>query len=162
MKVFIIFYLLCGSLYAADSTNSASNYRRLVEVNFAADDMQPTQQFHIVMTFWISEKGKGNDRWVYDWAAQGGESPCPDGETKAKKCKELLKALSQPKVLPESPNQIVTVKCADEDKWIIRRFPIDKVPVEVHQILTIMGVHDKEFNRLKFIKNPSNKWPNPN
>jgi hypothetical protein len=70
MKTLIIFFLLCGSLYAADTTNSASSDRRIVEVTFAEDDKPPTQMFHIVMTLWLSEQNRGFDRDVYSWAHQ--------------------------------------------------------------------------------------------
>ena len=152
MRTIIILFLLCGSLYAAESTNAASSDKRLVEVIFAADDKPPTQQFHIVMTLWLSERNRGDDRFVYDWAVQGGSSPDSDTRKKTTETLKLLQALDEPKVLPESPNQIVTVRCADGDKWLVKRFPIDKVPAEVHQILTIMGFHDGDFNRLRFVK----------
>ena len=152
MKAFIIFFLLCGSLYAADTTNAPSRDKRLVEVTFARDDKPPTQTFHIIMTFWLSEQNRGFDRDVYDWAHQGGSSPDHDTHKKSADSLKLLRALDEPKVLPDSPNQIVTVRCAEGDKWVVRRFPIDKVPAEIHQILTILGVHDEEFSRLTFIK----------
>jgi hypothetical protein len=78
MKTIILGFLLCGSLHAGDGTNGASIDRRMVEVTFAADDKPPTQQFHIVMTLWISERNRGDDRFVYDWAVQGGSNPDPD------------------------------------------------------------------------------------
>ena len=152
MKAFIIFFLLCGSLYAADTTNAPSSDKRLIEVTFARDDKPPTEMFHIVMTLWLSEKNRGSDRDVYSWAHQGGYGPDPDTRKKAAECLKLMQALDEPKVLPDSPNQIVTMRCADGDKWVVKRFPIDKVPAEVHQILTIMGFHDREFSRLTFIK----------
>jgi hypothetical protein len=152
MKTFIILFLLCSSLYAADTTNSASSDKRIVEVTFARDDKPPTQEFHIVMTLWLSEQNRGFDRDVYSWAHQGGSGPDPDTHKKAAESLKLLRALDEPKVLPDSPNQIVTVRCANGDKWVVKRFPIDKVPAEVHQILTIMGFHDEEFSRLTFIK----------
>jgi hypothetical protein len=152
MKAFIILVLLCGSLYAADTTNSASSDKRLVEITFAADDKPPTQAFHIVMTLWLSEKNRGLDRFVYDWAHQGGHGPDPDARKKAAEALKILQTLPEPKVLPDSPNRIVTVRCADGDKWTTKRFPFDKVPAEVHQILTLLGFRDEEFSRLTFIK----------
>jgi hypothetical protein len=152
MKAFIISILLCVSLRAADTTNAPSSDKRLVEVTFAADDKPPTQRFHIVMTLWLSEENRGHDRFVYDWAVQGGSSPDSDTLKKAAESLKLLQALDEPKDLPESPNQIVTVRCTDGDKWLVKRFPIDKVPPKVHQILTIMGFQDGTFNRLKFTK----------
>jgi hypothetical protein len=66
----------------------------------------------------------------------------------------LLKALEEPRTLPESLNRVVTVRCADGDKWIAKRFPIDRVPAEVHQVLMILGFDDKDFGRLTFVKSP--------
>lgn len=104
------------------------------------------------MTFWLSEENRGVDHDVYDWAVQGASGHDPDTRKKAEESLKLLRAMGEPKVLPDSPNQIVTVRCADGDTWLVKRFPIDKVPTEVRQILTFMGVRDEELNRLTFIK----------
>ncbi len=151
MKVFIALASFCSSLYAAE-TNFAATDRRLVEVSFATDDKAPTQMFHTVVTLWISEKNRGSSRDVYSWAHQGGYGSDTNTFKKATGSLKLLRALDEPKILPESPNQIVTVRCADGDKWVVRRFPIDKVPDKIHQILTIMGFKDADFSRLTFIK----------
>jgi hypothetical protein len=156
MKTFIILSLFCGSLYAADTTNSYSPGKHLVEVIFATDDRPTNQMFHTIVTLWISEKNRGSDRWVYSWANQSGYSPDADTEKKAKRCKELLKALDEPKDLPASPNQIVTVRCLYGGETLAKKFPIDRVPYEVHQILTIMGFRDEDFVRLKFIQKQPN------
>ena len=152
MRTLIIFCLLCGSLHAADTTNAPSSDKRLVEVIFAADDKPPTQRFHIIMTYWLSEQNRGSDRDVYDWAIQGGSSPDPDTLKKAAESLKLLRALNEPTNLPDSPNQIVTIRCADGDKWVVKRFPIDRVPAEIREILTIMGVQGEQMGRLTFIK----------
>jgi hypothetical protein len=152
MKIFIVLIMFCGSLYAADPTNSAPADKHLVEVTFAMDDKPPTQMFHIVLTLYISEHNRGSQRDVYNWAHQGGYGPDPDTQKKATECIRLVKSLDEPNELPDNPNQIVTVRCADGDKTIIKKFPIDQVPSEVHQVLTIMGFRDEEFSRLKFIK----------
>ena len=104
------------------------------------------------MIFWLSELSRGSDRDVYAWAIQGSSTPDPDTKKKAAESLELLQSLDEPKILPDSPNQIVTIRCADGDKWIVKRFPIDKVPAEIHEILTIMGVQDAQIERLTFIK----------
>jgi hypothetical protein len=128
--------------------------KRLVEGIFAADDKPPTEMFHTVTTLWISEKNRGSDRDVYDWAHQGEYDADPNTRQKADESLKLLKALSEPKNLPASPNRIVTVRCIDGDQWIVKRFSIDKVPIEVHQILVTMGFKDESFKRLTFTKNP--------
>ena len=157
MKIVIIFILLCGSLHAADTTNTPSSDKRFIEVIFAQDDKPPTQAGHIVMVLWISETSRGSERHVYSGAHQGGSSLEPDTCIKATESMKLLKVLDEPKDLPESPNQIVTVRYLDGSEMIAKRFPIDQVPSEVHQILTLMGFRDEEFSRLKFIqKQPSN------
>jgi len=139
MRAFIILVLFCGSLYAADTTNSIPTDRRLVEVIFAGDDKPPTTMFHEVDYLWISEKNRGEDRDYYSWADHGGMSPDADTQKEAAECRKLLKTIDEPKQLPDSPNKIVTVRCADGDTTIVKRFPVDAVPAEVHQILIIMG-----------------------
>jgi hypothetical protein len=134
--------------------NAAAGDKRLVEVIFADDDKPPTQMFHTIVTLWMSENDRGLDRDVYSWAHQGGSSPDSNTRKKATESLSLLKALEEPRTLPQSPNRIVTVRCADGDKWIAKRFPIDRVPAEVHQILMILGFDDKDFSRLTFIKSP--------
>jgi len=155
MKIIIIFILLCGSLHAADTTNSLSSDRRLVEVSFTKDDKSTSQSGHIVTVLWISEKSRGLDRHVYSWAHQGFVAPDTDNSQKAAESLKLLETLDEPKDLPASPNQIVTVRCLAGGDTIAKRFPIDQVPSEVHQILTLMGFRDEEFSRLKFIQKPS-------
>ena len=152
MKTFIHILMLCGSLYAADSTDLGPNDKRIVEVTFAIDDKPPTQRHHTVMTLWLSGQNRGSARDIRSYAYQGAWQPDPDTHKKAAESLKLLRALDEPKNLPDSPNQIVTVRCADGEKWLVKRFPIDKVPVEVHQILTIMGFLDESFSRLTFIK----------
>jgi hypothetical protein len=124
----------------------------LVEVIFAGDDKPPTTSFHEVDHLWISEKNRGRDFDYYGWADHGGWEADADTPKKAAECRKLLQTIVEPKQLPDSPNKIVTVKCADGDATIIKRFPIDAVPPEVHQILTIMGFPDSAFSRLKFVK----------
>jgi hypothetical protein len=153
MKTFIIFILFCGSLYAADTTNSIPDYKRLVEVSFAGDDKPPATFFHEVDYLWISENIRGADRDYYSWADHGGQVGADsDNQKKVAECRKLLQTVDEPKQLPDSPNKIVTVRCADGDKIITKRFPIDAVPQAVHEILTIMGFPDQYFTRLKFAK----------
>ena len=161
MKSFIILFLLCGSLYGADTnsaspttTSSTSAPKRLVEVVFAADDMAPTQSFHTVILLSVSSNWRASQRFIYNWAAQGGGSPDTNAMEEATTCLKLLKPLDQPKNLPESPNHIVTVSCLDGDAMLEKRFPIDQVPDEVHQMLAVMGFRDDQFGRLKFIQKP--------
>jgi hypothetical protein len=154
MKIFVILILSCGSLYAADMTNSVSTDKRLFEVTFAKDDMPPKHMFHIVYFFWISERRIGEDEAIYSWADHGGYNFDANAKAKAEQCKKLLKGLEQPKDLPASPNQIVTVRCFANDETIAKMFPIDRVPYEVHQMLTIIGCPDDAMGRLKFIKKP--------
>ena len=152
MKIITILILLCGFLSAFSQTNSTPADKRLVEVSFAADDKPPTQIFHIVHTFYISEHKIGFDRFVYDWATQGGYSPSPEAHKKADECIKLLESLDEPKKIPDSPNQILTVRYAHEDKMVIKKFPIDAVPSKVHQVLTIIGCRDDELKRIRFVK----------
>jgi hypothetical protein len=160
-KALIILNLMCGLLYGAETnnlstgkTNSLSAPRTLIEVIFANDDREPTQTFHTVIALVITDHNRGNYRFVYNWAAQGGSSPEPDAVKKTAECLKLLKSLDQPKKLPESQNHIVSVRCLDGDKLLELRFPIDQVPDEVHHILAIMGFSDDQFNRLNFIQKP--------
>ena len=134
--------------------------KHLVDVIFALDDKPTNQMFHIVVNFWISEKNKGMDRFVYNWAVQGGSSADSNTQEEATKCMKLLRVIDQPKNLPESPNEIVTVECVDGDKTLIKRFLISQVPTEVHEILTIMAVPDGAMKRLKFIQKNGQSIPN--
>jgi hypothetical protein len=153
MKISIIFFLFIGSLFAADTTNSVPDYKRLVEVSFAGDDKPPSTFFHEIDYLWISENIRGIDRDYYSWADHGGQVGVhSDNQKKAEECRKLLQTVDEPKQLPDSPNKIVTVRCAVGDKIIIKRFPIDAVPQVVHDILTIMGFPDENFTRLKFVK----------
>jgi hypothetical protein len=126
----------------------------LVEVVFATDDRPPVQTFHTIVMLWISENQHGQYRQIYDWATQGGSSPDTDTLQKAAECLKLLKLIGQPKDLPESPNHVVMVRCLDGDNMLVKKFPIDRIPSEVHQILAIMGFDDSQFIRLKFIQKP--------
>jgi hypothetical protein len=159
LKNFIISTLFCTSLYAADTTNSPSNAtnasaidKMLVEVAFATDDRAENQTGHTIILLWMSETKTGMYRQIYNWATQGGSSPDADTLKKAAECLKLLKQIEQPKKLPESPNDVVTVRCLDGDDMIVKKFPIDQVPSEVHQILAVMGFGDD--SRLKFIQKP--------
>jgi hypothetical protein len=151
MKEFVTLALLCCLLYVARAHFTATD-TRLVEVSFVTDDKAPTERFHTVVTLWISEKNRGSSRDSHSWARRGGYRADPQTLSKATMSLKLLKGLDEPKVLPESPSHIVTVRCAERGKWIVRRFPIDQVPEEVRQILTIMGFEDAEFSRLTFPK----------
>jgi hypothetical protein len=130
----------------------------LVEVCFVMDDMAPTQPGHTEMLFWISPKSKGMYRFIFDWAIQGGGGPYTNGVEHAADCTKLLKNLDQPEELTNSPNQILTVRYLEGDQVLAKRFAIDRVPAEVHEILTIMGVRDRELHgRLKFSSERPNK-----
>jgi len=95
-----------------------------------------------------------SEAFIYDWANQGSASIDPNIQTEAIECLKLLKALDQPKDLPEITNHIVTVEGLDGDNMLVRRFPIDRVPEEVHQMLAIMRFRDTQFSRLKFVQRP--------
>jgi len=123
----------------------AAGDKHLVEVIFALDDKPATQRFHTVVTLWISEKSRGRTRFVYNWAVQGGEGPDTNTTAKAAQCLELLRTVDQPKDLPESENEIVTVRCRDGDKMLVKKFPRHKVPLEVHELLTVMGCSEAEL-----------------
>lgn len=153
--------MFCGAVCTANTTNSIPSDKHLVEVTFADDDLPTNQMFHIVITLWMSEKSRGMDRWVYDWVDQGSAGPCRDADAKAKKCEDLLKTQKEPNHLLASPNQVVTVKCFYGGKTLIKNFPIDEVPSEVHQVLSVMGFRDSEFGRLKFIEKHSATAPQP-
>lgn len=161
INALIVLNLMGCSLYGAETnspspgtTNSLSAPQRLVEVVFANDDRAPTETFHTVISLIITDHNRGNYRFVYNWAVQGGSSPDTNSVKKIGECLQLLKPLDQPKDLPESPNHIVTVRCIDGDDKLERHFSIDEVPDEVHHMLAIMGFSDDQFSRLKFIQKP--------
>jgi hypothetical protein len=151
-SVFLFCACSCLALGEEKMLPGAAGDRHLVEVTFALDDKLSTEDFHTVLTFWISEKNRGMTRWVYNWAAQGGHGPETNAVEKAAKCLKLIKALHQPKDLPESRNQIVTARCREGGETLVRRFPIERVPSQVHEVLTLMGAREAEFTRLRFAK----------
>jgi hypothetical protein len=104
---------------------------------------------HTVVVSWISKTHRGMYQSVYNWAVQGGPVADLDTRKKAAECLELLKPLRQPEDLPESPSQILTVRGFDGQSTLEKRFPIDRVPLEVHQILALMGCDDAQFGHLK-------------
>jgi hypothetical protein len=162
MKALIILALFCGSLYGADTnnlsssaTNSSPAPKLLVEVIFAGDDMAPTQTFHTVVSLSISGNNyRGEYQSIYNWAVHGGGSTDTNTLKENAECLKLLRPLDQPTELPETPNHIVTVRCLDGDNMLVKMFPIDRVPDEVHQMLAIMGFRDDQFSRLTFIQRP--------
>jgi hypothetical protein len=121
----------------------------------ATDGGLRDQIHHSVVVSWVSKTHRGMYQSVYNWAVHGGPVADPDARKKAAECLELLKPLGQPKDLPESPNRIVTVRCLDGDSTLVKKFPIDQVPLEVYQILAVMGYGDEQLNGLKFIRKPS-------
>jgi hypothetical protein len=102
-----------------------------------------------VVVSWISKSHRGPYQSVYNWAMQGGPVADSDDLKKAAECLELLKPLRQPEDLPASPSQIVTVRCFDGQNTLEKRFPIDQIPSEIHQILDLMGCQNAPFSRLK-------------
>ena len=137
---------------AEEQMPGAAGDSHLVEVTFALDDKPATQDFHEVVTLWISERSRGRTCFVYNWAVQGGQGPDTNTAAKAAQCLKLMRAINQPKDLPESEDEIVTVRCRDGDKTLVKKFPMQKVPPEVHELLTIMGCKEAEFGRLKFVR----------
>lgn len=144
--------LLCPALLlAADKPKPEPSDKHLVEVTYYYYLATAAPPRHIEMTHYISEHSRG---WVSDdpiWARMEGSERDGDTATKATACKELLTALEQPKILPEDPAQIVTVRCTDGDEWIARKFPIDKVPIAVRWILIAMGFSNDSLKSLTFI-----------
>lgn len=162
MKTFIIFALFCSSLYAAGSTNLALTDKYLVEVFFARGDEPPAKVIRDLVFFYIAERSRGKVLINLVLGGRGESSPDPEALNKAAECRKIIKTVDEPKQLPVFTNQIVTVRCIDGDAIIIKRFPIDAVPIEVRQILTIMGFDDEDFRRLKFIQKQLTNAPMAN
>jgi hypothetical protein len=111
--------------------------RSLIEVEYALDDKATNQTGHVIVTYWISDKGCGMTRDVYDWAVQGGFTTDANAQEKANKCRELIRALPQPQNLPDLESHIVTAKCLGPPEAILRRFPIDRVPSAIREVLLL-------------------------
>jgi hypothetical protein len=116
------------------------------------DDKPPTQDFHVILAFYISEHKRGFWRHIHNWAHQGGDATDPEAPKKAAECTSMLKSLEEPNELPGDPNQIVVVKYVDGDKTIIKKFPLNSVPFEIYQVLMVItDSRDEAFRgRLRF------------
>jgi hypothetical protein len=159
--VLIVSACTCLGLDDEKMLPGAAGDRHLVEVTFALDDKAPTEDFHTVVTFWLSEKSKGTSRWIFNWASQGGHGPETNAIEKASKGLRLIRALDQPKALPESRNQIVTVRCSDGEQTLVRKFSIERVPSQVHEILRMMAASEAELTRLKFTEQTAEPGASP-
>lgn len=130
-----------------------TDYNELFAVIFSTDDKAPTEMFHTVVRLSLTHTKQQMTRYVHSWAVQGGSRPDSNTKTKAEECIRILKSIDQPKILPESPNKIVTVRGLDGGNLVSKKFPIDHVPAEIYQIITIMGFRDdNQLKRLTFIQ----------
>ncbi|HWB60587.1 MAG TPA: tetratricopeptide repeat protein [Chthoniobacteraceae bacterium] len=107
-------------------------------------------------TRWISEKRKGSTRDIPGQAALEVSQDDPNALQEAAECLKLLKSVEQPKELPDDPRRIVTVRCADGDAIVVKRFPAGNVPQEVRGMLLAMGYAcgARGFDVLTFVATP--------
>ena len=107
-------------------------------------------------TRWISEKHNGSTRDIPGQAAQSVFQDDANARQEAAECLKLLKAAEQPKELPGDPRRIVTVRCADGEAIVVKRFPAGNVPQEVRGMLLAMGYAcgARGFDVLAFVKTP--------
>lgn len=153
MKDALFCFLFPALLLSEDASRPERPDRHLVDVIFHFNDDNPDSTaapWHVERTVFISELRRGTIS-VDNFARQSTSFGETDNQTKAKNCLALLKELEEPKDLPELPKQIVTVRCADGDKWIVRRFPINRVPIGVRQILDITGYSKDRFTTFTFV-----------
>jgi hypothetical protein len=151
VKASFIAIVFPAILLAADVKESRRADKHLVEVTYACYDEHARRlPDPIRITLYITERWRGCIYDNPDWARQTGRVGDEQTQAKADACLSLLKRLTEPKDLPDAPTQIVTVRCADGDKWITKRFRIDGLPSEVRQILLTMGFSENRFKRLTF------------
>lgn len=149
MKATFLTLLFPAILFAADANESERPDKRLVEVSYAFY-AQSARPLPVRVTLYLSERWRGSITDIPYWARQGGAVGEEHTQAKAEKCLALLKRLTEPNDLPEESTQIVSVRCADGDKWVTRRFRIDRLPNEVRQILLTMGFSEGRFRFLTF------------
>lgn len=158
--LFLVLCLTIGLAAAQDKGRRMASSNYLAEAWFALDDRPARSGGHTVVGFYIANGTVGMYRLIYNWANQGVHSPDTNAVEKAAECMKLLRALGQPNGLPESPNRILIIRCADGRETVERKFPIDQVPPEVRRILTIMGCGEEGFKRLKFLQKPEGSITN--
>jgi hypothetical protein len=139
---------LCG-LVRGDGKMLYENPKdpHLVEVEFYFDNTPLQQQGNILMSSWISERHQGSEGDIFNWAIQGGFKADPTGREDAAACLTTLKTLVEPKRLPSSPIQILTIRCRDGGSILTKRFPLREVPIEARPILNAVGLDQKTIAR---------------
>lgn len=154
MKTVIFLLFFSASLLALEITDWAlPSSKRLVEVSFSDNDLNDPQSSQLWVTLYISERERGGVR--ESWSGIDGKSyvwshPEFEAQQKAKRCLSLLASTAQPQALPEDPRRVLTVRWAEG--WIERRFPIDRVPAQIRDILLTVGFCDENFKRLTFFQ----------
>ena len=150
MKIAVILLFFPALSFSKDAITPAASDKHLVEVNYFHYLSTAAMPRYIEVTVYLSEHFRGEISDDPMWARQGGAVGDDDTKRKAAECKKIIQTLVEPQKLPETPARIVTIRCADDDKWIVRRFPIDQVPTAVRQILVIMGFPDERLKHIPF------------
>jgi tetratricopeptide (TPR) repeat protein len=152
MGAFIAFvvFSLNGIAFADDQINQGPpGDKHLVEIEYDVGGRYTVSR-------WLSEKHNGVTRFLPDHSTQSESVDDPGAQMEAGECLELLKAVDEPKDLPDAPAEMVTVRCADGAKTRVKRFPVGSVPQQVRQMLAIMGYASDRmaFDHLKFMATP--------
>jgi hypothetical protein len=143
------------------SVRTFSQTTRLLSISFALDDFPPDdfERGHTVHTAYVSNYEIGSENDIYSWALQGGSTEDFEAPKKAAQWIELLRPLQEPHSLPDSPNRIVTIRYLDGENRVEKRFPTDRVPWAVHDVLQKMGalrnVKGSRYDRLTFVEPPA-------
>lgn len=128
-------------------THEKPGERQLVQIEYGVGG-------RYTETRWISEKHGGSTRDIPGRVAQEAFRDDPNAQQEAAECLKLLKAAEQPKEPPDDPQRIVTVRCAEGEMIVVKRFPAQNVPQEVRGMLLAMGYacDARKFDVLTFVK----------
>jgi hypothetical protein len=155
-----ILCLLAVFLAGCDNSGRESRDKYLVEVSYSFPRKQirlnrepPFEVAFVECTLFMSKEYAGSIVDDPGWGRRQTRGRFQDNTPKASACFALLKSIEEPKALPESPTEIVTVTCKDGTQLLVRRFPRAALPNEVRKILTTMGFSNVMYEELTFVPN---------
>jgi len=135
----------------ADQNNAD---KRLVEISYSFQRSTSISLQPISMTFWISEDRRGIISDDPNWSRKSWSVSSEGNDGRAKRCMDLLKALTEPGDISGDPTRVLTVRCIDGYTSLEKRFAADRLPREIRKILLLMGFSEEQTKSLeKFTDN---------